>query len=69
MPRWILGCPESHADFTNSEIAAVQQTSFPDFIDLLSHKIPDCLITGLSLACPHCKKDLALQSPPADLSN
>ena len=56
MPRWILGCPECHDDFTYSEIAAVHQTSFPDFIDLLSHKIPDFPITGLSLECPSCKK-------------
>jgi hypothetical protein len=56
MPRWILGCPDCHDDFTYGEIAAVHETSVHKFIDFLIDKKPDFPITGLSLECPNCKK-------------
>jgi predicted nucleic-acid-binding Zn-ribbon protein len=55
MPRWVLGCPKCHNDFTHSEIAAVHDSSFADFIDWLGAK-PDFPIAGLSVECPNCKK-------------
>jgi len=54
MPRWVLSCAECNAEFTHTEIAGIQTSSFDLFTGLLAK--PEFPVEGLQLECPNCKK-------------
>ena len=60
MPRWVLGCPECHVDFTHSEITRNDRPSGAEFLDFLTPK-PEFPDGGMTVECPHCKVSSVFQ--------